>query len=72
MVHDVCGSCPFLSVADEKVVMVSQWTSVLDVLAVHLKRRDCTFTRIDGKMQPKEKQVSAAGRGGQALWIRTT
>nr|XP_012617281.1 transcription termination factor 2 [Microcebus murinus] len=39
----------------QKSVIVSQWTSMLKVAALHLKRRGLTYATIDGSVNPKER-----------------
>lgn len=36
-------------------VIVSQWTSMLKVVALHLKRHRLTFATIDGSVNPKQR-----------------
>uniref|UniRef100_A0A914C6P3 Transcription termination factor 2 n=1 Tax=Acrobeloides nanus TaxID=290746 RepID=A0A914C6P3_9BILA len=42
--------------AGDKCVIVSQWTSVLDILEYHLKKRDADYTSITGNVLPKDRQ----------------
>ncbi|XP_012518520.1 PREDICTED: transcription termination factor 2 [Propithecus coquereli] len=39
----------------QKSVVVSQWTSMLKVAALHLKRRGLTYATIDGSVNPKQR-----------------
>nr|XP_019586166.1 PREDICTED: transcription termination factor 2 isoform X1 [Rhinolophus sinicus] len=39
----------------QKSVIVSQWTSMLKVVALHLKRHRLTFATIDGSVNPKQR-----------------
>ena len=41
--------------SDEKGVIFSQWTSVLDLIEAELDREGYTHTRIDGKMNAQER-----------------
>uniref|UniRef100_A0AAY4C625 Transcription termination factor 2 n=1 Tax=Denticeps clupeoides TaxID=299321 RepID=A0AAY4C625_9TELE len=40
---------------NQKSVIVSQWTSMLNTVAVHLKRLDLSFAVIDGTVNPKRR-----------------
>ncbi|CAK6968524.1 transcription termination factor 2 [Scomber scombrus] len=40
---------------DQKSVIVSQWTSMLKIVAVHLKRMGLTYAVIDGTVNPKRR-----------------
>uniref|UniRef100_A0A914XRH2 Transcription termination factor 2 n=1 Tax=Plectus sambesii TaxID=2011161 RepID=A0A914XRH2_9BILA len=40
----------------DKCVIVSQWTSLLDIVAIHLKKRRVQFTEITGKVPIPERQ----------------
>jgi len=40
---------------DEKAVIFSQWTSVLDIIECELRELGHTFTRIDGSMSAQER-----------------
>ncbi|XP_070770409.1 transcription termination factor 2 [Enoplosus armatus] len=40
---------------DQKSVIVSQWTSMLHIVAVHLQQMDLTYSVIDGKVNPKRR-----------------
>uniref|UniRef100_A0A3P9JC95 Transcription termination factor 2 n=1 Tax=Oryzias latipes TaxID=8090 RepID=A0A3P9JC95_ORYLA len=40
---------------DQKSVIVSQWTSMLSIVAVHLRRIGLTFGVIDGSVNPKRR-----------------
>lgn len=40
---------------DQKSVIVSQWTSMLHIVAVHLKKMGLTFAVIDGTVNPKRR-----------------
>ncbi len=37
-------------------IIVSQWTSLLNILEIHVKKRNLAFTRIDGKVKPVDRQ----------------
>ncbi|XP_006161455.1 transcription termination factor 2 [Tupaia chinensis] len=39
----------------QKSVIVSQWTSMLKVVALHLKRHGLTYATIDGSVNPKQR-----------------
>lgn len=39
----------------QKSVIVSQWTSMLEVVALHLKRHRVTYATIDGSVNPKQR-----------------
>ncbi|KAM5256064.1 transcription termination factor 2 [Ctenodactylus gundi] len=39
----------------QKSVIVSQWTSMLKVVALHLKKRGLTYATIDGSVNPKQR-----------------
>lgn len=41
--------------ADEKAVLFSQWTSMLDIVQRLLERKGFTWTRIDGNMNANER-----------------
>ena len=41
---------------DEKGVIFSQWTSLLDIIQVALDENGFTYTRIDGSMNPWERR----------------
>ncbi|XP_015450956.1 transcription termination factor 2 isoform X2 [Pteropus alecto] len=41
--------------ASQKSVIVSQWTSMLKVVALHLKRHRLTYATIDGSVNPKQR-----------------
>ncbi|XP_055484380.1 transcription termination factor 2 [Psammomys obesus] len=57
----------------QKSVIVSQWTSMLQVVALHLKKRQLTYATIDGSVKPKERMdlVEAFNhfRGPQVMLI---
>lgn len=36
-------------------VIVSQWTSMLKVIALHLRRHKLTYATIDGSVSPKQR-----------------
>ena len=38
---------------DDKAIIVSQWTSMLDILATHLSERNVPFVSLTGKVQVK-------------------
>lgn len=39
----------------QKSVIVSQWTSMLKVVALHLKKQGLTYATIDGSVNPKQR-----------------
>ncbi|XP_043860204.1 transcription termination factor 2 [Dromiciops gliroides] len=39
----------------QKSVIVSQWTSMLKIIALHLQRRGLTYAVIDGSVNPKQR-----------------
>ncbi|XP_028608856.1 transcription termination factor 2 [Grammomys surdaster] len=39
----------------QKSVIVSQWTSMLQVVALHLKKNQLTYATIDGSVNPKQR-----------------
>ena len=39
----------------QKSVIVSQWTSMLQVVALHLKKNRLTYATIDGSVNPKQR-----------------
>lgn len=41
---------------DEKIVVVSYWTTTLDILAAWLKTKSQQYTRLDGSMNMKKRQ----------------
>uniref|UniRef100_G1SDP6 Transcription termination factor 2 n=1 Tax=Oryctolagus cuniculus TaxID=9986 RepID=G1SDP6_RABIT len=57
----------------QKSVIVSQWTSMLKVVALHLKRHGLTYATIDGSVNPKQRMdlVEAFNRssGPQVMLI---
>ncbi|XP_058158960.1 transcription termination factor 2 isoform X3 [Dasypus novemcinctus] len=58
----------------QKSVIVSQWTSMLRVVALHLKRRGLTYATIDGSVNPKERMdlveaFNNKSRGPQVMLI---
>ncbi|XP_034510060.1 transcription termination factor 2 isoform X3 [Ailuropoda melanoleuca] len=59
--------------ASQKSVVVSQWTSMLQVVAWHLKRHGLTFATIDGSVNPKQRmdlvEAFNSSRGPQVMLI---
>ncbi|KAG1961364.1 helicase-like transcription factor CHR28 [Pimephales promelas] len=62
--QDACESTKILAILtelreitkkDQKSVIVSQWTSMLKIVAVHLKKMGLTFAVIDGTINPKHR-----------------
>lgn len=57
----------------QKSVIVSQWTSMLKVVALHLKRRGLTYATIDGSVNPKQRmdlvEAFNSSRGPQVMLI---
>ncbi|XP_029803887.1 transcription termination factor 2 isoform X1 [Suricata suricatta] len=57
----------------QKSVIVSQWTSMLHVVALHLKRRGLTYATIDGSVSPKQRmdlvEAFNSSRGPQVMLI---
>ncbi|KAK2494015.1 hypothetical protein MC885_017852 [Smutsia gigantea] len=55
------------------VVIVSQWTSMLKVVALHLKRHGLTYATIDGSVNPKQRmdvvEAFNNSRGPQIMLI---
>nr|XP_036308596.1 transcription termination factor 2 isoform X6 [Pipistrellus kuhlii] len=43
------------SPGSQKSVIVSQWTSMLKVIALHLRRHKLTYATIDGSVNPKQR-----------------
>lgn len=54
----VCGSSSCS--VPEKVVVFSQWTSMLDLVCDALRREGVRFSRIDGGMNPAQRQAAVA------------
>ncbi|XP_023590646.1 transcription termination factor 2-like [Trichechus manatus latirostris] len=55
-------------------VIVSQWTSLLKVVALHLKRHGVTYATIDGSVNPKQRidlteAFNSNSRGPQVMLI---
>ncbi|XP_048207813.1 transcription termination factor 2 isoform X2 [Perognathus longimembris pacificus] len=59
--------------ATQKSVVVSQWTSMLKVVAVHLRKRGLTHATIDGSVNPKQRmelvEAFNHSRGPQVMLI---
>ncbi|XP_055971258.1 transcription termination factor 2 [Sorex fumeus] len=59
--------------ASQKSVIVSQWTSMLKVVALHLKRQGLTYATIDGSVNPKQRmdlvEEFNSSRGPQVMLI---
>ncbi|XP_036894757.1 transcription termination factor 2 [Sturnira hondurensis] len=57
----------------QKSVIVSQWTSMLKVVALHLKRHRLTYATIDGSVSPKQRidlvETFNDSRGPQVMLI---
>ncbi|KAM9686889.1 transcription termination factor 2 isoform 3-T3 [Trichechus inunguis] len=58
----------------QKSVIVSQWTSLLNVVALHLKRHGVTYATIDGSVNPKQRidlteAFNSNSRGPQVMLI---
>ncbi|KAK7807818.1 hypothetical protein U0070_012052 [Myodes glareolus] len=57
----------------QKSVIVSQWTSMLQVVALHLKKHGLTYTTIDGSVNPKQRmdlvEAFNHSRGPQVMLI---
>ncbi|XP_066124271.1 transcription termination factor 2 isoform X8 [Saccopteryx bilineata] len=57
----------------QKSVIVSQWTSMLKVVAWHLKRHRLTYATIDGSVSPKQRmdlvEAFNSSRGPQVMLI---
>ncbi|KAM9242890.1 transcription termination factor 2 [Dugong dugon] len=58
----------------QKSVIVSQWTSLLKVVALHLKRHGVTYATIDGSVNPKQRidlteAFNSNSRGPQVMLI---
>ncbi|XP_072824029.1 transcription termination factor 2 [Vicugna pacos] len=57
----------------QKSVIVSQWTSMLKVVALHLKRHELTYATIDGSVNPKQRmdlvEAFNSARGPQVMLI---
>ncbi|XP_057576312.1 transcription termination factor 2 isoform X2 [Hippopotamus amphibius kiboko] len=57
----------------QKSVIVSQWTSMLKIVALHLKRRGLTYATIDGSVNPKQRmdlvEAFNNSRGPQVMLI---
>ncbi|XP_036780354.2 transcription termination factor 2 isoform X1 [Manis pentadactyla] len=57
----------------QKSVIVSQWTSMLKVVALHLKRHGLTYATIDGSVNPKQRmdlvEAFNNSRGPQIMLI---
>ncbi|XP_021121409.1 transcription termination factor 2 isoform X2 [Heterocephalus glaber] len=59
--------------AFQKSVVVSQWTSMLRVVALHLKKHGLTYATIDGSVNPKQRmdlvEAFNHSRGPQVMLI---
>ncbi|XP_054987494.1 transcription termination factor 2 [Sorex araneus] len=59
--------------ASQKSVIVSQWTSMLKVVALHLKKQGLTYASIDGSVNPKQRmdlvEEFNSSRGPQVMLI---
>ncbi|MBZ3878251.1 Transcription termination factor 2 [Sciurus carolinensis] len=57
----------------QKSVIVSQWTSMLKVVALHLKKHGLTYATIDGSVNPKQRmdlvEAFNHSRGPQVMLI---
>ncbi|XP_021051862.1 transcription termination factor 2 [Mus pahari] len=57
----------------QKSVIVSQWTSMLQVVALHLKKNRLTYATIDGSVNPKQRmdlvEAFNHSRGPQVMLI---
>ncbi|XP_014635367.1 PREDICTED: transcription termination factor 2 [Ceratotherium simum simum] len=57
----------------QKSVIVSQWTSMLKVVALHLKKHGLTYATIDGSVNPKQRmdlvEAFNSSRGPQVMLI---
>ncbi|ERE91540.1 transcription termination factor 2 [Cricetulus griseus] len=57
----------------QKSVIVSQWTSMLQVVALHLKKHGLTYSTIDGSVNPKQRmdlvEAFNHSRGPQVMLI---
>nr|XP_054092664.1 transcription termination factor 2 isoform X3 [Callithrix jacchus] len=57
----------------QKSVIVSQWTSMLKVVALHLKKHGLTYATIDGSVNPKQRmdlvEAFNRSRGPQVMLI---
>ncbi|XP_014863473.1 PREDICTED: transcription termination factor 2 isoform X2 [Poecilia mexicana] len=59
---------------DQKSVIVSQWTSMLKIIAVHLRRMGLTYGVIDGTVNPKRRmdvveEFNTNPRGPQIMLV---
>ncbi|XP_045752823.2 transcription termination factor 2 isoform X1 [Mirounga angustirostris] len=59
--------------ASQKSVVVSQWTSMLQVVAGHLRKHGLTYATIDGSVSPKQRmdlvEAFNSSRGPQVMLI---
>ncbi|XP_011856231.1 PREDICTED: transcription termination factor 2 [Mandrillus leucophaeus] len=59
--------------ASQKSVIVSQWTNMLKVVALHLKKHGLTYATIDGSVNPKQRmdlvEAFNHSRGPQVMLI---
>lgn len=46
---------------DDKAIIVSQWSSYLNLVALHLKENDVIFDQLDGKV-PVNKRMEMVNR----------
>ncbi|XP_045139666.1 transcription termination factor 2 isoform X2 [Echinops telfairi] len=58
----------------QKSVIVSQWASMLKVVALHLRRHGLTYATIDGSVSPKQRMdlveaFNSSSRGPQVMLI---
>ncbi|XP_062862759.1 transcription termination factor 2 [Trichomycterus rosablanca] len=58
----------------QKSVIVSQWTSMLQIVAVHLKKMDLDFSVIDGTVNPKRRmdlvdEFNTNPKGAQVILV---
>ncbi|TKR71873.1 hypothetical protein L596_019406 [Steinernema carpocapsae] len=63
---------------NDKCVIVSQWTSMLDIVECHLKKRSVRYTSITGKVPTKDRQERVEsfnepdGKGTQVMLLSLT
>lgn len=60
--------------SDDKVIIVSQWTSMLDIIAEFLKQKNMKFEALTGKVPVDKRQeivydFNKAGRGPQVYLV---
>lgn len=47
-----------LQKSEDKLIIVSQWTTLLDIIALHLSSiKDATFSKFTGNVAIKDRQV---------------